>query len=213
MADVREKLGRLNPSTIRYDTGHGGTPDLTNIDIAAALGMVPRGLGREVLEACWWPGGANLRRNGLRDAVVPIVCTEMARQSKRLVAAHLDFQLAEAAIQWAGKPATREQQREVERARDRLSTVRKGMWPNNTMERLPLIASALVAEKAKQRVKIGGDEIQIELDAHRSAVIGVDQSDYPRRWKAVYEWLRVRMDEAEEQAAKDLEAALRRLTG
>lgn len=208
MADVREKLGRLNPSTIRYDTGHGGTPDLTNIDIAAALGMVPRGLGREVLEACWWPGGANLRRNGLRDAIVPIVCTEMARQSKRLVAAHLDFQLAEAAILWAGKPVTKGQRDEVERARARLAEIRKAVWPNNTMERLPGIAKAIIGEMAGRQGDGEGDGGRVS-DRQRALAIGVDPSDYPKRWRPVYEWVMAQMVDAEQQAVKRLESALR----
>ncbi|REN10513.1 hypothetical protein DSI35_10890, partial [Mycobacterium tuberculosis] len=73
MANVRELMARLGPSTVKFDTGRGGTPDLTNQDIAAALGMVPAGLGRELLEACWWPDGAALRRHKLRDAVIALV--------------------------------------------------------------------------------------------------------------------------------------------
>ncbi len=63
MTDPRRLLARLNPSTIRYDTLPGGVPELTAQDIAHALGLVPVGLGREVLQACWWPDGAALRRS------------------------------------------------------------------------------------------------------------------------------------------------------
>ena len=73
----REAMGRLGPTTVKFDIGRGGgKPDLTNQDIAAALGMVPAGLGRELLEACWWPDGAALRRHRLRDAVIALVTPE-----------------------------------------------------------------------------------------------------------------------------------------
>ena len=80
----REKWARLGPSTVKFDIGMGGgKPDLTNQDIAAALGMVPAGLGRELLEACWWPDGAALRRHKLRDAVIALVTPELQRQQRR----------------------------------------------------------------------------------------------------------------------------------
>ena len=48
MTDPRRLVARLNPTTVRYDVGRGGIPDLTAQDIAAALAFVPAGLGREV---------------------------------------------------------------------------------------------------------------------------------------------------------------------
>lgn len=61
-----ERLGllmaRLNPKNVRFDVGAGGTPSLTPQDIAAALGMVPDGLGREALMLVHWPDGAARNR-------------------------------------------------------------------------------------------------------------------------------------------------------
>lgn len=112
----RETMARLGPSTVKFDIGRGGgKPDLTNQDIAAALGMVPAGLGRELLEACWWPDGAALRRHKLRDAVIALVTPELQRQQRRLAEARTDLGLAEVCIGWGGA-ATAEQ-------RDRKSVV------------------------------------------------------------------------------------------
>lgn len=48
MANVRELMARLGPPTVKFDTGRGGKPDLTNQDIAAA--------GHGACRA--WPGAA-----------------------------------------------------------------------------------------------------------------------------------------------------------
>lgn len=90
MADVREMLARLNPTTVKFDVGKGGgMPELTNIDIAGALAFVTPGLGREVLEACWWPDGAKLRSHKMRDAVIALVEPEVRRQQKLLAEARI----------------------------------------------------------------------------------------------------------------------------
>lgn len=211
MTDPREMLARLNPTNVRFDVGRGGgNPELTNIDIAGALGMVPAGLGREVLEACWWPEGAATRRHGLRDAVVALVGVELARQNKRLIEAHLDAQLAEAAIMWGGRACTAEQRTEVQRAQMRLAEVRKACWPKNTMERLPLIARAIVNEIVCAYPVVDDEGQVLTPDRRRAIAIDVDPSDYPKRWKVVYQWVMDQMVEAEQEAARALAQALRR---
>lgn len=201
MSDVRELLGRLGPTNIRFDVGRGGGVDcLTNIDIAGALGMVTAGLGREVLEAAWCPGVAALRRHRLRDAVVGLVVPELQRQTRRLGEAHLDLQLAEAAVAWSNT-CTDAQRRGVERARQVLAQVRAETWPTNTVEHLPALARAAV------------DEIREGLgrsDRATALAIGVDPADYPRRWRAVYRWLLQKMVDAEAVAAGQMGAAVRK---
>lgn len=201
MSDVRELLGRLGPTNVRFDAGRGGgVADLTNIDIAGALGMVPAGLGREVLEAAWCPDVAAMRRHKLRDAVVGLVVPELQRQTRRLCEAHLDLQLAEAALAWSNS-ATAEQRRHVDRARQVLAQVRAETWPTNTAEHLPALARAAVDE-----IRDGGRR----SDRSTAIAIGVDPADYPRRWRAVYVWLLQRMIDAEAAAAGQLAVALRR---
>lgn len=102
MGNVSELMARLGPSSVKLDAGRGGTPDLTNQDIAAALGMVPTGLGRELLEACWWPDGAALRSHRLRGAVIVLVTPELLRQKRKLADARTELGLAEVCMGWAG---------------------------------------------------------------------------------------------------------------
>ena len=57
---IGKLMARLNPANVRFDVGSGGVPELTNADIAAALGMVQDGIGRELLCSVWWPDGSRL---------------------------------------------------------------------------------------------------------------------------------------------------------
>lgn len=226
----REAMGRLGPTTVKFDIGRGGgKPDLTNQDIAAALGMVPAGLGRELLEACWWPDGAALRRHKLRDAVIALVTPELQRQQRRLAEARTDLGLAEVCIGWGGA-ATAEQRANRDAAQQRLGGVKAQCWPISTLESLPTLAMAVISEIAHrphcgscegrgQSVSgellmtcklCGGSGLGQVSDRRRAAAIGRDESTYRSKWRGVYEWLLQRMTEAEQEACWAMSSALSR---
>jgi hypothetical protein len=227
MGNVRELMARLGPSTVKFDTGRGGTPDLTNQDIAAALGMVPAGLGRELLEACWWPDGAALRRHRLRDAVIALVTPELRRQQRKLADARTELGLAEVCMGWAGA-VTAEQRAERDRAAHRLGKVKAQCWPISTLESLPTLAAAVISEIAKRphcpgcegRGEVMSGELRVICkgcggsgvigvsDRRRAASIGRDEAAYRRTWKPVYEWLLARMQDAEQDAAWHMRSAI-----
>lgn len=227
MGNVRELMARLGPSTVKFDTGRGGTPDLTNQDIAAALGMVPAGLGRELLEACWWPDGAALRRHKLRDAVIALVTPELRRQQRRLADARTELGLAEVCMGWAGA-VTADQREERDRAAQRLGQVKAQCWPISTLESLPTLAGAVIGEIAKRPhcaicegrgqtmlrellvpcEACGGSGLGPVSDRRRAAAIGRDESTYRAKWRGVYEWLLQKMTESEQEAAWALMIAL-----
>jgi len=77
---IGKRLARLNPANCRFDIGSGGIPEFTTTDIAAALAYVTDGIGRELLCRVWWPDGARLAANGLRDAVDQVMRKEWARR-------------------------------------------------------------------------------------------------------------------------------------
>lgn len=230
MANVRELMARLGPSTVKFDTGRGGTPDLTNQDIAAALGMVPAGLGRELLEACWWPDGAALRQEGLKQAILGLVMPELARQARRLTEVHLDLQLAEAAVSFAGRVPSSAQRAEVARCRNELAATRSSSWPKNTADHLPAIARAAITElsggskcggcdgrqysfeesKVTMCKECRGTGLEPNPDRRRAIAIGCDPSDYPKRWRVVYEWMLVKMSDAMAGAERQLVVSLSR---
>jgi hypothetical protein len=86
---VGQRLAMLNPKNCRFDIGSGGIPDIVATDVAAALGMVAPGLGREILCRVWWPDGAKLTENQLRDLVDVILRDEWMRRESRMLDAML----------------------------------------------------------------------------------------------------------------------------
>lgn len=227
MGNVRELMARLGPSTVKFDTGRGGTPDLTNQDIAAALGMVPAGLGRELLEACWWPDGGALRRHRLRDAVIALVTPELRRQQRKLADARTELGLAEVCMGWASA-VTAEQRAERDRAAYRLGQIKAQCWPISTLEALPTLAAAAIREishrsnctacEGRGQALLGellvpcrlcsGYGVVAVSDRRRAAAIGRDESTYRTKWRTVYEWLLQKMIEAEQEAAWKLTMVL-----
>lgn len=231
MADVRELLARLNPTTVKFDIGTGGgVPELTNLDIAGALAFVTPGLGREVLEACWWPDGARLRRHKLRDAVVALVEPEIRRQRNRLWDAGLDLQLAKQAAAWGAAGMTDAQRVEIERARARYEQVQAQCWPQSTMDSLPTIVGAVLAEMAgaglceacggRGTLLVGeavreceackGRGVTAVSDRQRAKAVGADSAGFRRNWRDVYLWLLDRFRDAEQQAAREFADAVAR---
>lgn len=229
MANVREMLGRLNQQTVKFDVGRGGIAELTNQDIAAALAFVPPGLGRELLEACWWPDGAALRRRHLRDAVLALVQPELRRQAELLIDARTSYGIASACVGWAGS-VTAEQLRERDRAAALLEGVSARCWPRGAAESLPTLVQAVIAEiahrnlcencRGRGQVQAGelvvtcqdcsGHGVLSVSDRKRAAAIGRDEAAYRRNWRGMYEWLLVRFRDAESEAAAALRAALGR---
>lgn len=82
-------LARLNPKNVRFDVGSGGVPNLTSQDIAAALGMVPPGLGRELICLAWWPAGAMLTAPKLAGLLEQHQRDEWMRREHRMLDALL----------------------------------------------------------------------------------------------------------------------------
>ncbi|MBS9448389.1 hypothetical protein [Xylella fastidiosa] len=223
----RRLLARLNPSTIRYDTLPGGVPELTAQDIAHALALTPAGLGREVLQACWWPDGAALRRGPLRDAAVALVVPEIRRQQQRLLEARTDVGIVKACMGWT-RATTSAQQAALRRAEERLEEAKAQLWPQATLEMLPVLVAAVVDElstpqlcpcchgRGERRVgalvkvctACGGSGAVPASDRKRAAAIGRDESTYRTTWRGLYEWLLERMGVAERQAATQLQEAL-----
>lgn len=228
MANVREMLARLNPQTIRYDIGRGGVPELTNQDIAAALAFVPAGLGREVLEACWWPDGAALRSNKLRDAIYEHVRHELERQMRELSEARLHRGMLAACAGWADSPGA-ELRRELAAAEAKLDAVKARCWPSSAWDMLPIIVQAVVLEIAKPnqcpdchgrgqtvagelvvtcRMCEGRGRLPVS-DRKRAMAIGRDESTYRIKWRPMYEWVSRQVSDAEQDAAHRLAEALK----
>lgn len=78
--DLANKLARLNPKNVRFDTGSGGMPELLSTEIAGALSFVAPGLGREIMIRKYWPAGSQLTNEKLVWEVDRLVRTEWSRR-------------------------------------------------------------------------------------------------------------------------------------
>ncbi|KAF1711077.1 hypothetical protein CSC70_03890 [Pseudoxanthomonas kalamensis DSM 18571] len=228
MTNPRELLARLNPTTIRYDVGRGGVGALSNQDIAAALAFVPAGLGREVLEACWWPDGAARRSHKLRDAVYMHVQPEIARQAKELSEARIHRGMLHACAGWANNPGAG-LLRELAAAEAKVEAIKARCWPVSAFEMLPAMSKAVIDELAhpnqcpdcKGRGQLRAGELVVTCptcggrgtlaisDRKRAAAIGRDKATYRVVWRPMYEWMIREFGDAEQEAARHLSAALR----
>lgn len=208
MANVREIVGDLHPEG------------------AGALGFVPEGLGRLVFEVCWTPS-APLLRGRLGEAVVELVLPEIGRQTRALIEASLDLQLASAALAWSRSP-TQAQRMAEERARGRLGAVRAMAWPRATLESLPTLTAAVLGEIAGRnhcpscegRAELMIGELRVPCtacagrgvlpvsDRKRALAIGRDEAAYRRSWRPVYEWLLRQLQDAEQQASREAWTAI-----
>lgn len=92
-------MARLNPPTVRYDIGRGGLPELTAQDIAAAVAMVPAGLGRELLCRIWWPDGARLTAHDLDCILMDAQMGEWRERAEVLLNAQLKQAYAQSQAQ------------------------------------------------------------------------------------------------------------------
>ncbi|MGN6094235.1 MAG: hypothetical protein ACTHOL_17940 [Luteibacter jiangsuensis] len=229
MSNVRKLVARLNASTCRFDIGRGGIPELTPQDIAGALGMVPRGLGREVFEACWWPDGALIRHRALRDAVLALVVPEIAKRDAVMRNCRLDVQIAESSMGWSAGRVTAEQIAELRKRNYLLEQAQATAWPKNVIEKLPIMTKALIVEIGKGQhceACSGASEITLEgglrkvcekcggtgqsrsPDLQRAKAMCMDSRSFVRTWKPVYEWMLAKFRESEAIAAKRFMHAL-----
>lgn len=229
MADVRELLARLNPANVKFDTGRGGLPELTNQDIAGALAFIPAGLGREVFIACHWPDGARLSRRRLDAMFNHLALTEWRKRINRLTDAKVDHGIAVSIRRW-NNADTAEQRAEVYRTQVRIDQARAELWPDSLPEMLPLLLRAIVDELACPRncstCEGRGTLLVGELlttcadcqgmgrsknsDRWRAARIGKQQANFRRDWRGCYQWLYDRLRDAECEAAASMARAVRK---
>lgn len=225
MVDRREMLARLNAQTVRFDVGQGGgAPSLTTSDIAAALGMVPAGLGREVMEAVYLPDGAIRHRGKLAEAVLAIVRPEFTRRARALAEAEDDLSFSREMVSLSRRSMSDAQRRILKDREAAVVLAKANAWPKNTYQHLSRMVDAVVLELASGNrcpaclgAGIVNDMgckdcrctgIEPLPDRRRAMAIECHPTDYPKRWKPVFEWLLAELNQAGEIAARQLSRAL-----
>lgn len=217
MTDVRKLLARLNPAVCRFDIGRGGLPELTPQDIAAAVGMVPAGLGRELMCRLWWPDGAQLATKELDALLRQAMFVEWLRRARRLEAAKLALHVAE-----------EDRHGSVHRARSEVEAARAECWPKvgpaykllrvavlDEMASPPQCQKCYGRGNVKTRTTVlvtctacdGRGTVPVS-DRQRAAALGVNESSFRRTWRGAYLWLLAHCTDAEAEARRQLSRRL-----
>lgn len=216
-------IARLNPSTVRYDVGSGGIPDLTPQDVAAALGMVRDPLGAALLCVAYGDAGA-----GVTSQVYELLRAAQRAEWWDREQAMMSGLLA--IVEHTGGESLRRAQRLYADAHAR-------RWPRWLTD-----AELGSINDGYRRVRLGVlAEVQTPLRCHacggrgtvadtqglvstcgacrgtgyaqasarsRALLLGVDEAAYRRRWSAVYEWTSAYTADTMASAAREAMAAL-----
>ncbi len=201
---VGKLMARLNAKNVRFDVGSGGLPDLTPQDIAAALGMVPSGLGRELLCRLWWPDGSLLTARELSRILQQTIRAEWASRESAL----LDGLLAVASH--TGGESLRQAQRKY-------ADAHANRWPkylvnadtgevNKVYENMARCVVFEIVEPKHCPTCTGRGHVKSDTgpkrcercegggvvsygNTRRARHLGVIESAYRQRWDKPYTWL------------------------
>ncbi len=220
MTDARELLARLNAKTVRFDTGSGGGPGrLQNIDIAHALGLVPAGLGREVLECCYLDTEVRASSK-LRLHVLGAVRIEWKRQRDCLATAQLDLDFNQAMAEFA-RAVPAELRAAIEDAQIAYDLAKAKCWPRDGAAMLGVITLAALQEVAGSSAcdachgfpmvpctRCGGTGYVTWSERTRANAIGRSKSAYRDIWSGMYGWVVALLRSAEQEAVASMNRAL-----
>lgn len=210
---MSELLTRLNPKTARFDIGTGGIHEITDQDIAAALGMVANKLGARILLRMHAPEMVDWHK--LDMEVFDLVRGEWRRREEDRVTSELRLLLAGARRSMRGMIPSRD----------------GGNWPAFKTGRYMALARAVVQEvihgdacqvcKGQQRVMLvttgevivcghcKGSGVEPEPARQRSRRMGIHHSRFPA-WSAPYRWAHSEVLAAAIEASQQFRTALGR---
>lgn len=200
MTDVRELLARLNPTTIRMDIGTGsggGVAVLTNTDIAAALGMVPAGLGRDLMELLHGPDPSRADIVKVMGGITRMTMEERNRRSRIYFDARTTLGIADCIAEFE-RDQGEQTRRNLGVLRARVAVARDRLFPERLEGRMPQIAAVAIGYMKHERLS----------NRQRAAAIGVSESTYREAWAAVVDWLITEIVEVEQTAADKLRRIL-----
>ncbi|QDY48780.1 hypothetical protein [Stenotrophomonas maltophilia] len=196
MTDVRELLARLNPQTVKFNTGRGGVPELTNHDILGALSDVPAGLGRDLLEYGAWPDGAALRAVEISSRIHKLVMAEWSAREQAYIEAKVERGLVVSLARYHRKTLEFRTRAELDA---KVDEARARRWPEKMGDRLEDVVKVAV-----------GDLFGMERSSNRDRAkdMGMSESGYREVWASVVDWVYTAMQDAEAEAGRQMWRAL-----
>ena len=201
MKDVRELLARFHASSFRLDAGSGtggGVDALTNIDIAGALGMVPAGLGRDLLELLYGPDPSRADIIRVFHGIARLALEERNRRTRRFIDARTLWGITDCIAKFE-RDHGEQTRRNLGVLKARAAVAREQQFPERLEERMPQIAAVAMGYMKGERLS----------NRERAAAMGVSESAYRQGWSDVVDWLLTRMVEAEQDAARVFSRSLR----
>lgn len=198
MGNARELMARLGPTTVKFDISRGGKPDLTNQDIAAALGMVPAGLGRDLLELLHGPDPRRSDLVRVFQGIARVAMEERNRRSRSYVDARTNWGLAECFARFERDQAEGTR-RNLEILKARSTVAREALFPERMEERMPQIVVVVIGYLKGERLS----------NRERASALRVSESTYRQGWAYLVDWLITTVVEKEQWAADRLQRVLR----
>lgn len=196
MKNVRELLARLHASSFRLEAGAGtggGVDALTNIDIAGALGMVPAGLGRDLLELLYGPDPSRADIVRVFSGITRLALEERNRRSRSFIDARTLWGITDCIAKFE-RDQGEQTRRNLGVLKARAAVAREQLFPERLEERMPQIAAITIGYMKGARLS----------NRERAAAMGMSESAYRQAWAAVVDWVLSRILEAEADAAHDL---------
>lgn len=201
---IGQQMARLNTSHVKFDIGAGGgMPSLTPQDIAAGIGMIPDGIGRELLMHVYWPDGAQRNRAKLIELLTLTQLEEHNRREQEVARA-----LCKVAI---GMPASKAS---ATRAYSDAHLNRWPLWVTKietvtitkayeniclgVLEELRHPRQCPQCDGMEERDRVGkvkvcgrclGTGTVVYGSTWRAARLGMKRAAFIENWKGPYEWL------------------------
>lgn len=201
MKNVRELLARFHASSFRLDAGAGtggGVDALTNIDIAGALGMVPAGLGRDLLELLYGPGPSRADIVRVFHGITRLALEERNRRSRSFIDARTLWGIADCIAKFE-RDQDEQTRRNLGVLKARTAVAREQLFPEKLEDRMPQIAAVAIGYMRGEHLS----------NRQRAAAIGMSESAYRQGWATVVDWLLTKMIEIEEGAVQRFKHALK----
>lgn len=216
-------LARMHPKNVRFDIGSGGIPDLTSSDIAGALGMVPAGLGRNLLCLAWWPDSRQSLEHHALNELDAIVMREWNKRESAMLDATLAIAMS------------RDRQSRLH-AQHMYATAHGNRWPSLDedqdgirVRRKPyeFMAEAILTEVFKPRccpecggrkelvsrgrvvpcARCGAGGVIAWTNTDRALALGIKEANYRKTWDATYDWMLNHCSDALLDAGRSLSLA------
>lgn len=224
---VREMMARLNAKTIRYDVGRGGMPELTDQDIAAAVGMCQNALARELFCLIWWPTASRAKIAETRQLLLGEVFKEFNARYVAVEMARLALHNAEG-LHAAKARASDEDREEIARLKAAVRQTHAAVWPARDMSVYARIVDASITEMRTPRqcpecgghgdvvsnslkricaVCAGSGNVR-QFTTWRAGQIGFSESRFRASWAPIYDWVFNMIDALDQHACDIIGAAL-----